>query len=558
MLIDARNLPNEQTITTDVCIIGAGPAGITLAREFLGKNQQVCLLESGSVELNPQAQTLGQGETIGDSYLAPHLTRHRQFGGNSNIWSIKIGNGQIGVRHVPLDEIDFEQRDWVPYSGWPLTRAELNPFYERAQAVCHAGPFVYDSEFWQSDAASPLPLKSERLITSMFQFGPRDVFYQQYREELKQASNITIYVNANTLELETNDSAQTATRARVASVPGRQFWVEAKLFVLATGGIENARLLLLSNQRQPAGLGNQHDLVGRFFMDHVLVDGGMFVPADPSLYDRMALYDLRRVNQTAVLGKLSLSQETLRREQLLNLTAILFPRPSLRQFEAIVAFKSVAESLMGKTLPPNLLSQAIKILFGIDYVMLASYLAATKHQSLLHNFGRGGWSELPNNQRRFKSFQVFFMAEQAPDPDNRIRLGAERDPFGCQRVAIHWKWGDLNNRSLARSQAIFAEELARSGLGTYQIKQDANGQPAVCYPAGLAHHIGTTRMHPDPKQGVVDINNRVHSVSNVFVAGSSVFPTGSYANPTLTIVALSLRLADHLKQVLEQQVVEVR
>jgi choline dehydrogenase-like flavoprotein len=367
MLIDAREFSSDQVLSVDICIVGSGPAGITLAREFIGKSKQVCLLESGGVEFDPQAQTLSQADTIGDSYLAPQLTRHRQFGGNSNIWSIKIGNGQIGVRYVPLDEIDFKQRDWLPHSGWPLTKADLDPFYEQAQAVCQTGPYAYESEYWQTDDAAPLPFKTDRLVTGMFQFGPRDVFYQQYREELKQAENIKICVNANVLDLETDDLAQRVTRVRVASAPDRKFWVEAKVVVLATGGIENARLLLMSNQTQPAGLGNQHDVVGRFFMDHVLVDGGMFVPADPGLYDRMALYDLRRVNNAPVLGRLALSQETMQREQLLNFATILFPRPSLRQFKAIVAFKQLAESLVGKTLPPNLHRKSSK--FSLALIM---------------------------------------------------------------------------------------------------------------------------------------------------------------------------------------------
>jgi choline dehydrogenase-like flavoprotein len=557
MLIDAHELSSEQVISVDICIVGSGPAGITLAREFLGQRQQVCLLESGGVELNPQVQALSQAETTGDPYLAPHLTRHRQFGGNSNIWSIKIGNGEIGVRYVPLDEIDFEQRDWLPYSGWPLTKADLDPFYERAQVVCQAGPYAYSADFWQTDDAAPLPLKTDRLVTNVFQFGPRHVFYQHYREELKQAENIKICVNATVLDIEADELAQTVKRLRVASTPDRQFWVEAKVFVLATGGIENARLLLASNQQQPTGLGNHHDLVGRYFMDHALVDGGMFTPSDPGLYDRMALYDLRRVNNAPILGRLGLSKQTMQQEHLLNFAAVLFPRPSQRQFDAIVAFKGLAESLLDKTLPSHLPSEVFKILAGLDYVVLSSYLAATKHQSLAHGFGRGGWSELSNNQRRFKAFQVFFLTEQAPDPANRVTLSSQRDSFGVPKAEVHWKWGDFNNQSIARSQEILAEELSRAGLGTYQIKRNADGQPDVCYPAGLAHHLGTTRMHPDPKQGVVDVNGRVHGISNLFMTGSSVFPTGSYANPTLTIVALSLRLAGHLTQVLEQQTVEI-
>ncbi len=558
MLFDARELPQGQVISTEVCVIGSGPAGITIAREFVGQNTQVCLLESGGLELNPQIQSLSEANTVGDPFLSPQLTRNRQFGGNSNAWAIKIGDGRIGVRYVPLDAIDFEKREWLPYSGWPFPKSHLDPFYDQAQAVCQSGPYDYGVDFWESEAAQRLPLDPDRLVTTMFQFGPRRAFYEVYREELEQASNIQVYVNATVLEIEANETARTATRVRVGSVPGKEFWVEAKIFILAQGGMENARLLLLSNKQQKVGLGNQNDLVGRFFMDHPLVDGGVFVPADPGLYDRMALYDLRKVKNEPVLGKLNPAPSLMQRENLLNTSIVLFPRPSRRQWDAVLAFKALLEPMAKKTIPPDALQLVPKILMGLDYVAFASFLAATKHQSLLHGYGRGGWSELTNNQRRFKGFEVLFQTEQAPDPSNQVRLTDDRDMFGCQKIELNWKWGQINSDSIAHIQQILAEELRNKGLGTYQISRRADGSPNLCSPSGVAHHIGTTRMHDNPTEGVVDANCCVHEVSNLFVAGSSVFPTGGYANPTLTIVALSLRLAAHVKQVLKKEaIVEV-
>lgn len=550
MLINALDIPRDRLIKTEVCIIGSGPAGMTLAREFLGQKTQVCLLESGGLDNNPQAQTLSEASTVGDPFLSPQITRHRQVGGNSNVWAIKIGGGQIGVRYAALDAIDFEKRDWLPYSGWPFAKTELDPFYERAHQVCQTGPYRYDADFWESESAQRLSLDPERLITSMFQFAPKAVFHDHYRDQFIQSDNIHLYVNATVLEIEANESARTATRIRVASVPGQEFWIEANVFVVAQGGMESARLLLLSNRQQPQGLGNQHDLVGRFFMDHPLVDGGVFVPADPKLYDRMALYDLRQVKQHPVIGKLHLAPQLLEQEHLLNNAVVMFPRPNRRQWDAVLAFKALMEPLVQKQLPPQALQLLPKIFQGLDYIALASYLAATKKQSLLHGFGRGGWSELTQNQRRFKGFEVLFQTEQAPDPSNRVQLSTDRDRFGCRKLQLNWKWGAIDSDSVARTQDILAAELARQGLGTYQINRP-NGRPNLCSPSGVAHHMGTTRMHESPTQGVVDANCRVHGLSNLFVASSAVFPTGGYANPTLTIVALSLRLADHLKQVLQ-------
>lgn len=549
VLIDARNLDRGDVVRADVCVLGSGPAGISLARELAGQGMRVVVLESGGVEVDTAAQALNDVHTVGDPFLSPLLARHRQFGGNSNVWAIKIGDGEIGVRYAPLDAIDLEQREGVPHSGWPLTLAELAPYYARAQRVCQLGPHDYSARGWQRPGSEPLPLDPTRVVSSMFQFGPRAAFFARYHEELRSASNVHVYVHATALDLDASHELSRVVRVRAASAPGRTFDVEAKLYVMAMGGMENARLLLASNRQQAAGLGNAHDVVGRYFMDHPLVDAGLFVPTPRARIDQMALYDLRRVDGTAVLGKLALAPELMRREALLNSALLLFPRPSPRQTEAIVAFKAMAESAVRRSLPAELLSMLGKTALGLDYVLRASYLAARHRQSLFHGFGRGGWSELSGNHRRFESFQVFMQTEQAPDENNRLVLAEDRDALGCRKLELRWRWGKLNRDSVVRTQELIAAELARAGVGRFELKR-VEGEPHLCVPSGVAHHMGTTRMHTDPKQGVVDANGRVHQLSNLFVAGSSVFPTGGYANPTLTIVALALRLADHVKAVL--------
>jgi choline dehydrogenase-like flavoprotein len=549
VLIDARDLAVDEVVKADVCVVGSGPAGVTLAREFAGHSARVVVLESGGLELDARAQELNDVLTVGDAFLSPRLTRHRQFGGNSNTWAIKLGGGDMGVRYAPLAAIDLEQREGLQDSGWPLTFAELQPFYARAQKVCQLGVNDYRASAWQREGSEPLPLDPKRVVTSMFQFGPRDVFYRVYRDELAHAKNVRVYTHATALELEGDPSLTSVRRVKVGSVPGRTFVVEAKLFVLAMGGMENARVLLQSNRQQTAGLGNANDLVGRYFMDHPLVDGGLLIPKERSFIDRMSLYDLRRVDGTSVLAKLGLAPELLRSERLLNSAMLLFPRPSPRQTEAIVAFKSMAESAARRELPPDLLRTLGKTAAGLDYVLRASYLAARHKQSLYHGFGRGGWSDIADNGKRFEAFQVFMQTEQAPDRNNRLVLSSERDHFGCPKPELHWRWGSVDRDSVVRTQQLLAEEIARAGIGRFQIKR-VDGEPDLCRPSGVAHHMGTTRMNSDPKRGVVDLQGRVHQLANLYVAGSSVFPTGGYANPTLTIVALAARLADHLKAAL--------
>jgi choline dehydrogenase-like flavoprotein len=548
MLVDARTLPTDEIVETEVCIVGAGPAGITLAREFQNADFRVCLLESGGLEFNKNTQSLCEGESVGEDFGKLDTHRCRQFGGTANRWEIKIGKNPVGVRHVPLDKIDFEKRDWIPYSGWPFDKSHLEPFYERAQSVCKIGPFAYDAEAWEDAQAPQLPLNSGRVTTSMFQFGPRTIFTDEYRESINQASNITTYLNANVVDIETNETARTVTRVRVACLQGNKFWVCAKVFILAAGGMENAQLLLLSNKTQTAGLGNQNDLVGRFFMDHPLVDGGMLIPSNRQIFNTTALYDLRLVNNVAVMGKLTLTEEVMRQEKLLNISAILFPRPKPYQSKAAKSFDTLRTTIVNAEVPKDTFKHLSNVINGLDYVVPSVYRRLVKQQTFLPSLGSGGWSYLQGNERRFVAFEVIHQTEQAPNPDNRVMLSAQRDRLNRRIVQLHWRWRDIDIYRIRRAQEILREEIAHAGLGHLQIEGD--GELPQLQSPGTHHHMGTTRMHTDPKQGVVDEHCQIHGVSNLFIAGSSVFPTGGFANPTLTIVALAIRLADHVKTVM--------
>ena len=551
MLIDARTIPTNSTIETEVCIVGAGPAGITLAREFVEQNFRVCLLESGSLEFDENTQSLCQGESVGD-FLAPLKDqRRRQFGGTANAWKVKLGNSQLGVKYAPLDKIDFEKRDWLPYSGWPFDKSHLDPFYERAQSVCKIGPFAYEADAWKDAQTPQLPFTSDQVFTSMFQFGSGAVFTREYRDEINRSSNITTYLNANVVDIETDETARTVTRVRVACLQGNKFWVRVKLLILATGGIENARLLLLSDQVQKTGLGNQNDLIGRFFMGHPKLSC-MLVPFQREIFNATALYDRHQVNDVVVGGKLVLTEDVMRREKLLNISALLLPRPEPYQVTAVRSLRTLRLLKRRAAMPKDTLKHLGNIINGIDYILPAVYRAVVKHQPLLPGTSGSGWSSLPSKERIYSMFEVVHQTEQVPDPNNRVMLNAERDRLGLRKVRLHWKFSDTDICSIKRSQKIFAEEFARAGLGQLQVENEQElpqlsfGSFDGHHHAGH-HHMGATRMHVDPKQGVVDENSKVHGVSNLFIAGSSVFPTGGYVNPTLTIVALAIRLADHVK-----------
>ena len=319
LLIDARTLPEHTIIEAEVCIVGAGAAGITVAREFIGQPFQVCLLESGGLEFEKDTQDLYAGENIGHPYFQLDRTRLRFLGGTTNHW---------GGFCRPLDQIDFETREWIPHSGWPFDKTHLVPFYERAQYICQLGPFSYDVKDWETENTPRIPFVGDRVVTQLFQFSsPPTHFGKVYRVEIDRATNVRTFLYANVVDIETTNNATTVTRARVACLQGNRFWVSAKLFILAAGGIENPRLLLLSNKVQRAGLGNENDLVGRFFMEHPEFASGSWLLSDPRL--PLGLYKVHhKVNngkKVKVRGMVTLSPEIIRSEGLLSASATLEP-----------------------------------------------------------------------------------------------------------------------------------------------------------------------------------------------------------------------------------------
>lgn len=565
MLVDARRVPKGETLETEVCIVGAGPAGIVLARELIGQDFRVCLLETGGFDFDPDIQALADGanDTIGDFYPGAIYMRQRQYGGTSHAWNIDMGHKKPGVRYVTLDPIDFEKRDWLPYSGWAITKKDLDPYYERAHKACKTGPCEYNVEYWQDEQAKPLPFQSDRVTNQMFHFGPREVFTHDYRKELVESNNVTLCIYATALELDTDELANTVTRVKVGCLDGNEFWVSAKFVILATGGIETARLMLLSDRVQKNGLGNQHDLVGRFLMDHPLLRSGMMVPFDRKVFDSLALYDTRWVNGAMVLAKPVLSETVMRQEQLLNMNAAMFPRAHIHKYNllrsvfpkgrkyrspAVNSAQAIVKSLKQKQVPKDLPKHLTNLATGIDDLV---YYQWRKKQRISHPYGldTGGWSTLDDKDKKFGCFELYHLSEQSPDPNNRVTLGDVRDRFGYRKVQLYWRLNDLDIRSMRRSLEVFAEEFAKVGLGKLNLELD-QGVPQVFLPS-IHHHMGTTRMHEDPKQGVVDANCKVHGVSNLFVASSSVFPTGGYANPTLTIIAFAIRVADQVKMLMK-------
>lgn len=548
MTIDYLDETAPTELETDLCIIGAGPAGIAIARTFIGTAVRVCLVESGGLAGEESSQALYEGTSIGSPEFDPGISRLRAFGGSCNLW----GGGCI-----PLSSSDLAERDWVPHSGWPLSYAELAPYYARAQAFCQIESHDFaDGSFLTPPARPPVSFDASKLVNQIFVRSPI-LFGAAYRSELEQAPNITVLLHANLLELEASLSGASVRQARIGSLGGRQGVVRARHYVLACGGIENARLLLSSDSVVRHGLGNDHGLVGRYFMDHPTGKLGTLFTDAP---DRLA----RPYDRTGGKGaapsfpEIGLSDEALKAHRLLNgrvrpvavegpipkgIRALRELRASLRpprQDESSLLEERLCAAL--KNSDPGSENVATGPSVGLGRLALRLGLG-------VGDVARAYVRKLAD-QPAVKSTHVDLIGyfEQAPNPDSRIMLGTERDALGQRKVCIDWRLTVLDRHTYRTAAALFGTELARACGGRFQLEswlgEDDGAVPRV---RGTAHHLGTTRMSDDPHQGVVDRHCRVHGVDNLHVAGSSVFPTGGWAFPTFTLVALSLRLAEHLR-----------
>jgi choline dehydrogenase-like flavoprotein len=311
----------------------------------------------------------------------------------------------------------------------------------------------------------------------------------------------------------------------VASLNGPRFSVSAKVFILAAGGIENARLLLVSRRRQKNGLGNGHDVVGRYYMDHLESRSGQMVLTKAARATDFYRIEYKTPRRFQAL--VTLSEATQRSEKLLNSSMLLFPSSwDAAMSRGPTSVRHIMQSLKQKKKPDRMLHHLKNVITDVDDV------------------AKVAWGKLAGSETEVRVLENTI--EQVPDPNNRITLSAERDQLGMNRVLLHWSYGETERRSLVRAQEIIGQALGAAGLGRLKVEAAVAGSAWENH-AG-EHHMGATRMSADPKQGVVDAKCKVHGIANLYVAGSSVFPTGGYANPTLTIVALALRLADHVKE----------
>lgn len=511
----------------DVCLIGAGAAGISIAQALAGSRFSICLLESGGGMAEAETQRLYEGEVAGHP-MTMDTGRYRVLGGSTSRWTGRCGK---------LDSIDFQARAWVPHSGWPIGLEDLEPYYEAARAVCgfpHA---------WQDDslAASELglePITDPRLRNFIWRYAPLGSrLYRNWAVEydavLKSAENIDSLLHANMIRWYAPAGGKRVDAVTVSTLEGKRAMVRASLFVLCAGGLESARLLLASAEDVPGGLGTAMPMVGRFFMQHPRGSIGRLrtnASAAKVLQDRQSIFATRRGLQYE--SGFALSAKEQQESALLNASVIL-------TYEA----------------DPDCGWEAFKELAGVvsdegprGYGRSGAALRLARDPgSAFSNLWRRGW------QKRHAAFPVrginlVIDLEQKPDPESCVTLCDDRDRLGMRRARVAWRVNEEERRTSLRFAEILSDHFEATAMG--QVEKAAwlfDQGPIGEELSGTYHHIATLRMSEGPQSGVVDANCQVHGVDNLFVASCATFSTGGHVNPTFTIVALALRLADHIR-----------
>jgi choline dehydrogenase-like flavoprotein len=556
MFVDANTVASSTTFHADVCVVGAGPAGIVLCLELAQSGLQVLLIESGSTAFDPAAQKLGEATVANPARHAPlaHATR-RQFGGTSTLW---------GGRCVPLDPVDFELRDYLPDSGWPISYREMADHYPKACAYAGCGPADFASPSALSGRQTTIvPGLPDGAVTSssLERWGSPTDFGQRYRQDVARHPRITCLLNATCTSIEFVDNPASVAALGLRAPGGNRLSARGHMYVLAGGGIATTRLLLASNRVHPAGIGNASGKLGRFYMGHLsgkIADLRFSTPPERTIFgferDPLGSYcrkrfvisgkpqaDHRLLNCALWLDNPQLA-DPHHRSGILSLAALALGTPALGRRlapEAIVA-AAVGEA-GGFPRMPHLLNVMRDLPSVMTFAPAFVYKRYFSPRRVPGFFVR--------NSRN--AYALHYHAEQIPNEQSQIRLGPDADTFGMRLPVIDLQFSNADAESVVRTHQLLDSHLRAHGCGQLLYRFVDPHAAVLAQARDGFHQIGTTRMSGDPRHGVVDANCRVHGLDNLFVSSSSVFPTSGQANPTLSIIALSIRLARHLATVVD-------
>lgn len=471
MRIGLPELPAEKRF--DVCVIGAGFAGIVLARKLAESGQSVVLLEGGEDEYSDESQDIYKGAVVGDAYFDLDAARLRFLGGSSNHW---------GGWCRQLDAADFEAKAGLAHTAWPIRRKEIDPFYAEAAEILELTPPRPDTA-----------VEGSGLNAIAMSYSPPVFLKEKYGGELDANPNITLVLNANFISFATD--GERITHANVSDYAGLDRKVKARDYVLAAGGIENSRLLLWCDAVSGGAVTRSNPNVGRYWMEHPHATLGDALLAKPSPWE---------ADENGV-AFFSPTASTMADHGILNCGLRM-------RFEHMAGTKKQIADLA--CVAPD----------------LATWIARQFDKDL------------------FCGAKIRAAWEQEPRFDNRVELGAQKDAFGMPRPILHWSKSVLDTKTPRVVTEMLGKYLASRGLGRVRVLDWVVGKAPFPDDDEIAgyHHMGGTRMAATAQTGVVDRDGKVFGQDNLYVAGSSVFPSGGHANPTLTIVQLALRLADHL------------
>lgn len=523
MIFDNYNYPNANSY--DVCIIGAGAAGITTALELDRCGLKVCLIESGSLKINKKLQDDFKNTNSGINYSPVRKQCKRVFGGTTSVW---------GGNCIPFDDIDFLSRKERLNFKWPISYDEINKYVERAQEVLKIDKNLFDEKLLQNFDLEYLQNKDFRMLAWQFCNFPFN-FGAEYFDDLKNSKNICCYLNSSFKCFNKKNSKEIES-ACFYSASKNTFNIYAKKYILSCGGVGNTKLLLSVYESKIFPSINLSNNLGKYFTDHPVISIGYISgnKADKFFYK----HSTKLVNGIEVKPGISLRKDIQKDEGILN--GIISIWPVYDTNCSIYKVQSFLRDLKNKDLNLIDIFKFIKI-FKYSFSLFKPF------------FNRYFYKNKIYSRVKKNIYEVILMLETIPNKSSSITLTEEKDSLGLKNLNINWVLSSKDRTNLIHFTKKFENYISNySDIKFKQANWIYDHNIDWCYYLNLnnhhGHHMGTTIMHNDPKNGVVDNNCKVHGLANLYVNGSSVFPTFSFANPTLTIVALALRIADHINK----------
>ncbi len=509
----------DAVFEADVAIVGGGAMGLAMASELLASGLRVLLLEAGGAEPSEESDALFEAEIVGHPFNGTKEGRRRVLGGATTRW---------GGQFLPLGDIVFEERAWLGVSGWPLVKASLQPFYERAAALGNLSPREGEEAIWREHGIAPPAFDGRRLSSEFSRWSPSPNFANNQRAALATSPNVQVLLDAAVAEVRLDGHGAVEALA-LRATNGHAAMAHARAYVLAAGAIESARLLLASNGQDERGVGNREGLVGRYFQDHVSFPAARVVPRDREKFHEV--YDNFILGATKYAPKVTLGDAIQREEGLLNVGG--FFRFPMGGEEGVEALKTLAQHAKRRTRPEGGFGLIAKTVANLPEVV--RFLQGM-HRHRIRASRRG-------------DIVLEAHAEQLPTPESRIDLATDRDRLGMPRARVDWRIDDASRVAIRRYVDVVREEFGRLNLADIEPYDEVIDVPEAFQRAAsdVYHHMGTLRMSVDPVEGVTNPDARMHEVSNLYVAGCSLFPVSGYSNPTHTALALALRLTDRLR-----------